>query len=91
MISKGRKNGTFRFVYQPANGAGKVAVAGDFSHWEPVTMRKQKNGNYAVTLELSPGTYQYKFKVNDNWMTDPDNHACVQNEFGTLNSVISAE
>ncbi len=91
MITKGRKKGTFRFVYSANNTAGKVAVAGDFTQWEPLTMRKQKNGSYAVTVPLAPGTYQYKFRVNDAWMTDPDNEACCENQYGTLNSVVTAD
>ncbi len=91
MFTKGRKAGTFRFVFSPDWPVNKVALAGDFSEWEPVTMRKQKNGTYAATVSIEPGTYQYKFKVNDEWQADPDNHAWVQNEFGSTNSIFSAE
>jgi 1,4-alpha-glucan branching enzyme len=91
MFSKGRKEGTFRFVFSPDWPAEKVALAGDFNEWEPVTMRKQKNGSFAATLPIEPGTYQYKFKVNEEWQADPDNQACVENEFGSINSVLAAE
>ena len=87
MITKGRKKGTFRFQLQTSNSAKKVCVAGDFSDWEPVRMKKQKNGSYAVTMPLSAGNYQYKFRINDEWLLDPDNHNNALNSFGSLNSV----
>ena len=87
MFVKGRKKGTVRFVLDTTNNAKKVFVAGDFSDWEPLPMRKQKNGGYAVTIPLTPGTYQYKFRVDDNWLLDPDNRTNVANSLGTLNSL----
>jgi 1,4-alpha-glucan branching enzyme len=87
MFSNGRKKGTFRFQLQTSNSVKKVCVAGDFSDWEPVRMKKQKNGSYAVTMPLSAGSYQYKFQVNEDWLLDPDNHNNALNSFGSLNSV----
>jgi len=87
MITKGRKKGTFRFVLQASNGVKKVCVAGDFSDWEPLRMRKQKNGSYAITLPLTAGSYQYKFQVDDEWLLDPDNQANDLNPYGSLNSL----
>ena len=87
MITKGRKKDTFRFVLQTSNGVKKVCVAGDFSDWETVRMRKQKNGSYAVTIPLSAGSYHYKFQVDDEWLLDPDNHNNALNSFGSLNSL----
>ena len=87
MITKGRKKGTFRFQLQAGKSVRKVHIAGDFSDWEPVRMKKQKNGSYAVTMPLSVGDYQYKFQVDDEWLLDPDNHNNALNSFGSLNSV----
>ena len=87
MFTKGHKKGTFRFVLTPANSTKKVFVAGDFTDWQPVRMRKQKNNSYAVTFPLAPGTYQYKFQVDDSWLLDPDNNDSALNSYGTLNSL----
>ncbi len=91
MFKKGRKKGTVRFSVTPANGVKKVCLAGDFNDWEPVTMRKQKNGSYAVTVPIEPGSHQYKFKLDDQWLLDPENHTHSANSFGTLNSVAVVE
>ncbi len=89
MYRKGRKKETIRFIFKPNNGntGKKICLAGDFTEWEPIRMRKQKNGEYAVTLPLSAGSYQYKFQVDEDWLPDPDNQANSLNEFGTLNSL----
>jgi 1,4-alpha-glucan branching enzyme len=91
MISKGKNKGTIRFVYRPEKRVKKVSLAGNFNGWQPATMRKQKNGSYAATLPIPPGSYQYKFMVDGEWLNDPDNEACVANEHGTINSVLVVE
>jgi len=91
MYTKGRKRGSVRFQLKPANGAGKVSLAGDFNDWQPKAMRKQKDGSFALTLPLGAGRYQYKFWVDEHWLLDPDNVASEPNEFGTLNSVAEIE
>ena len=91
MISRGRKKGTTRFAMSPGNGVKKVALAGDFNGWTPTTMRKQKDGTFVANLALSPGSYDYKFIMDGQWVVDPDNSAWAMNPFGTLNSVVHAK
>lgn len=85
MVKNGQKKGTVSFIlggkYQ------KVAVAGDFSGWEPVEMRKQKSGLWSATLSLKPGRHQYKFIADNNWLLDPDNAERAASAMGTVNSV----
>lgn len=87
MFTKGQKKDAIRFTVRPPNGAMKVQVAGDFSKWQPVPMRKQKNGDYACIVPLKPGTYEYKFMLDGQWCVDPDNGNYALNPYGTLNSV----
>ena len=87
MFTKGRKKGTVRFCLSSTNGVRQVKLFGDFSDWEPLAMRKQKDGSYAATVPLSPGTYHYKFQVDGQWLLDPDNQSNAVNSYGTLNSV----
>ena len=91
MVKKGRKRGTIRFGLLPTNGAKTVKLAGDFSDWQPIAMRKQKDGSFAVTIPLERGEHQYKFMIDDQWLLDPDNHSNAVNSFGSLNSVVMAE
>ena len=91
MVRKGRKQGTMRFSFRPGGEAGKVCLAGDFNGWKPASMRKQQSGEYALTVPLGPGNYQYKFQVDGQWLLDPDNEARTLNQYGTLNSVVNID
>jgi 1,4-alpha-glucan branching enzyme len=87
MFSKGKKKGTVRFAYRPENAAGNARLAGDFTQWRPIRMRKQKDGGFVAVVPLSKGTYEYKFIVDEQWITDPDNSTWAMNPYGTMNSV----
>jgi 5'-AMP-activated protein kinase regulatory beta subunit len=73
--------------------AEKVSVAGDFNEWNPMShqMKKDKKGVWKVSLNLIPGTYQYKFFVDGDWQSDPSCTDCIENPFGTLNCVRRVE
>lgn len=72
--------------------AGKsVYLAGCFNQWNPTGKKmldKKNEGVYTATVKLVPGRYEYKFVIDGVWCADPENLDFVQNEHGTLNSVI---
>lgn len=75
----------FVVVYPEAK---QVAVAGDFTDWEPKSLHRKGRGIWAIKLDLKPGRYEYNFVVNDRrWVLDPraDEYA---KSFGEYNSVI---
>jgi 1,4-alpha-glucan branching enzyme len=69
--------------------AEKVSVAGDFNDWNLKThpLKKDKKGVWKISLDLLPGTYQYRFLVDGEWQSDPSCMDCIENPFGTLNCV----
>ena len=72
----------------------EVYVAGEFNKWDPTAKKmayKAKDGIYAATVQLVPGEYQYKFVIDGTWCADPENRDFVQNDHGTLNSVITVK
>ena len=91
MYGKGRKKGAVRFSVQANGGAKHVAVVGTFSDWKPVRMRKQKDGSFVANVEAQPGSHEYKFIIEGDWVVDPDNGAWALNPYGTLNSVAVVE
>jgi 1,4-alpha-glucan branching enzyme len=91
MYATGTKKGTTRFTLKPGPAAVKVALVGDFSKWQPTAMKKQKDGSFAATVSLAPGTYEYKLIVDGEWVVDPDNNTWALNPYGTLNSVAHVE
>jgi 1,4-alpha-glucan branching enzyme len=66
-----------------------VQLAGDFSNWTPLTMKRQKDGLYVADVTAAQGTYEYKFIVDGKWLADGDNADRKANRFGTENSVAS--
>ena len=71
-----------------------VYVAGEFNGWDPTAKKmayKARKGVYVATLNLKPGTYQYKFVIDGVWCADPQNAEAVANDQGTFNSVITVK
>lgn len=64
-----------------------VAIAGSFNNWEAQVMARGRDGVWRITLQLGPGTHQYKFLVDAEWREDPNNPRKVPNEFGGMNSI----
>ena len=71
-----------------------VYLAGTFNNWDPAgkqMLDKKNEGVYTVSMKLAPGTYQYKFVIDGTWCADPENLDFVQNDHGTLNSVLTVK
>ncbi|MCI0363786.1 MAG: AAA family ATPase [Phycisphaerales bacterium] len=76
---------------QPGETASKVAIAGEFNYWSPMTHPLKLNdesGIYELTIELPPGRYQYRIVVDDEWVADPYNSQQQLNSYGEPNSVV---
>jgi 1,4-alpha-glucan branching enzyme len=73
--------------------AGQVFVAGQFNDWSPSATRLEKgaDGLWRVTLNLKPGTYEYKFYADGQWLEDPTNPNKVADPYGGNNSVLTIE
>ena len=88
MARKQTKNKPQTFSIMAPN-ARTVILVGDFTNWQenPIQMEKADGGVWSASVELTPGTHQYRFIVDGQWCEDP---ACPQrapNPFGTQNSV----
>ena len=92
---KAAKSGEKSVTFTVHAEAGKsVYLAGSFNNWDPAgkkMLEKKSGGVYAATVKLAPGTYQYKFAIDGTWCADPENRDFVQNDHGTLNSVITVK
>ncbi|HMB94526.1 MAG TPA: AAA family ATPase [Tepidisphaeraceae bacterium] len=73
--------------------AKKVLIAGDFNNWSPMStpMITPRPGIWRMSLPLPPGRYRYRFVVDGQWMTDPNNQYVEANQFGELNNVIEVD
>ena len=84
------EDGNACFKLYGHKNAKKVILAGSFNKWDEnlFAMNKVENG-WEITLEIKPGSYQYRFIVDGNWIEDPYNPDKVENEYGEYNSVIN--
>ncbi len=57
-------------LYRPS--ARFVSVAGEFNGWDPNAspMRREEGGYWTCTLELSPGSYQFRYFLDGCWVVD---------------------
>jgi 1,4-alpha-glucan branching enzyme len=71
--------------------AGAVAIAGTFNDWRPeaTPMVSLGDGRWAKELVLSPGTYEYLFVADGQWLCDPLAHETVPNPYGGRNCVLT--
>jgi 1,4-alpha-glucan branching enzyme len=69
--------------------AESVFLVGEFNDWneEKFNMRRYKNGIFKKKIKLKPGSYQYRFIVDGEWIADPGNSESVANPYGSENSV----
>lgn len=90
--------GTTLSLYAP--DASAVFIAGTFNDWQSDThpMTRSEDGWWIVTLQLSPGAYEYKFVVDGIWCCMREGESpsesdqdCVPNTFGTLNRTLTIE
>jgi 1,4-alpha-glucan branching enzyme len=66
---------TFELPKTAVAGASKVAVIGDFNQWskeDGIPLKRQKDGRYAVTLELAVGrAYRFRYLIDgERWEND---------------------
>ncbi len=80
-----------RFLYTD-NTADSVAVAGDFSQWEPIPLSPRTTNGETVWTGLVPvarGEHEYQFVINgEQWVTDPLAPVKRSDGFGARNAVL---
>ena len=86
-VKKG--DGGTRFSYNDPE-ASAVFLAGSFNGWNATAnpMKKLESGTWVLTIELGPGTHDYKFVVDGAWITDFENPASAPDPYGGVNSIV---
>ncbi len=90
--SKKRCRVTFRLPKVATPTATEVSLVGEFNNWNnrANTMKKNKDGHFAATLELETGReYQFRYFIDNSiWGNDENADKYLPNPFGSMNSVI---
>jgi hypothetical protein len=67
----------------------KVFIAGSFNDWAPrKTAMQRVDSGWIVKIALKPGKYFYKYILDGNWITDPNNRFDENDGMGNINSVL---
>jgi chromosome partitioning protein len=69
-----------------------VQIAGDFNKWVPESLdftESQGRPLWHKTVLFRPGTYEYKYLIDGNWLPDPANDETVDDSYGAANSIIT--
>lgn len=69
--------------------ARQVFLAGSFNRWTlpGYPLKKEGQGGWTTCLQLPPGTYEYRFLVDDQWHNNPDTPR-VRNGYGSYNNLL---
>ena len=84
---------TFRLPKIAASDAKSVCIVGDFNNWNihANPMKKLKNGDYTIKLDLEPGKeYQFRYFIDElKWENDWNADKYVKSLYGDSdNSVV---
>jgi hypothetical protein len=75
-----------------APGAESVAVAGDFSEWEPTFSLDDADGDGVWTgrVPVRPGVHSYMFLIDGaEWQTEPNADSYQDDGFGNRNAILA--
>ena len=68
-----------------------VQIAGDFNNWRPEALSFSDMATepmWQTKFSLKPGSYQYKYLLDGQWIADPDNEHTMDDSFGGINSIL---
>ena len=70
--------------------AQNVFLVGDFNGWnvESHPLKKDSNGTWKISINLTPGRYQYRFLVDGLWRDDPNCTTFIPNSYGGENCLL---
>jgi hypothetical protein len=72
--------------------ARTVAVAGDFSGWEPRPLKRGANGLWTLDTVIPPGLYHYSFIIDGGtWFVPSSATGIVDDGFGQKNAMLIVE
>lgn len=63
-----------QFDLKGFKNAEGVVLTGSFNGWNETELKMDRTeGGWKINYALAPGNYEYKFIVDGEWITDPDN------------------
>jgi 1,4-alpha-glucan branching enzyme len=81
----------FRYRAGPGTRMHSCSVVGNFNGWDPLAdpMHAQEDGTFWLRVGLIPGTYEYKFVVDQShWIPDPSASGNISDGYWGHNSIL---
>lgn len=78
-------DGCVRFFWE--GKADSVQVAGSFSGWRPLPLRRS-GAAYTASFAIPPGRYEYQFIIDGRFMAPPGAQRLVSNGFDSKNAFL---
>lgn len=80
----------FNFKPEGSGKNKKIFLAGTFNDWNPSNPQylmtdEDGDGTWSITVKLPPGTYQYKYVADGQWVKDPYSPSDAPDGFGGRN------
>lgn len=72
-----------------AGAAERVDVAGDWNRWQPIPLRRARQGVWYADLAIPAGEYRYAFRIDGTTWDVPKGVAAVNDGFGGRSAWIS--
>ena len=93
-VADAETEGPIRDFIFNSTDAREVHLVGDFNRWtlsnESLLWQKEE-GMWQKRLFLGPGRHRYKFVVDGEWVTDPQNDHIEPNPYGGMDSVLEIQ
>jgi hypothetical protein len=73
--------------------ADHIAVVGDFNDWDSnaTPMHQEQDGRWAAAIDMPEGCQcEFRYLIDDHWMTDYHADGVSVNAYGTDNSIVIA-
>ena len=75
-------DGSRRILRVRAPSAERVEIAGDFSDWQPVSMRRDAAGWWTAALRIPSGTHEMNVRINGGRWVVPEGVLAIRDELG---------
>jgi hypothetical protein len=68
-----------------------VDVAGDFTAWDPITLRPSHSGWWEARVKIGPGTHQMNVRADGGAWVVPPGLTPIKDEFGVVSGLLVIE
>jgi hypothetical protein len=84
-------SGDRRILRVDAPSARSVELNADFTHWQPVRLTQDSDGQWSITLPIARGTYQMNIRLDGGAWIVPPGLLTSTDEFGGLVGLVTIE